>query len=316
MSAPGDERDPADERERSESGAGSGRDDADRAPGRPASRGDPPTRQSEGTPGVDTRDPGGPDTSGGVPSTREEWRSDDDTHGPTPRGNTAGETSSWRLFAYDVLSSVLAVLVVGAYLFAVSGVWPPLVAVESESMVPNMQVNDLVFVMEADRFPGPDAQSDSGVVTARAGRAADYRKFGGYGDVVVYERDGDGQRVPIIHRAMFWVEAGENWYDRADPAHVGTATACGDTTNEGLRNCPAPHGGFITLGDNNNRYDQASGLSEPVRPGWVVGTAEVRVPGLGWIRLQSQAGAASATGPGVGPANATGPGVGPANATG
>ena len=75
---------------------------------------------------------------------------------------------------------------------------------------------------------------------------------------------------------------GENWYDRADPAVVD-AENCDE-----LRNCPAPHAGFITKGDNeatNDYYDQARGLSSPVKPAWVRGTAEYRIPYLGWVRL-------------------------------
>ena len=33
------------------------------------------------------------------------------------------------------------------------------------------------------------------------------------------------------------------------------------------------------------QYDQVTRLSAPVRPGWIVGTAELRVPYLGHIRL-------------------------------
>jgi Signal peptidase I len=220
---------------------------------------------------------------------RDEWGETSDAGEPPPRRREAEqEREEWQMFVRDLVTSVLAVLVVGAYLYAVSGVWPPLVAVESTSMTPNMKVNDLVFVMEPDRFPGPNAQGASGVVTAQAGRQVDYQSFGRHGDVIVYERDGNGQRVPIIHRAMFWVEKGENWYDRADSDHI-TATKCGESPSEGLANCPAPHAGFITKGDSNGRYDQVTSLSGPVKPGWVVGTAEVRVPNLGWIRLRSQA---------------------------
>jgi len=219
--------------------------------------------------------------------TREEWH-ETDGPGKPPARRGEGDDLGWRIFVYDVVSSVLAVLVVGAYLYAVSGVWPPMVAVESRSMAPNMQVNDLVFVMEADRFPGPGAQGDTGVVTAHTGREVGFSTFGGPGDVIVYQRDGNPRQVPIIHRAMFWVDEGENWYDEANPDYI-TADECGETPSEGLRNCPAPHAGFITKGDNNGRYDQVTSLSRPVKPGWVVGTAEVRVPGLGWIRLRSAA---------------------------
>jgi signal peptidase len=284
MDSPGDERDSDGEHERSGPAADVDRDDPEEPTDDRLTRTDPATPR-----------PGDADRPEETPPAREEWR-DDGEDGEWPSGEEPRrETDGWRIFVYDVLSSVLAVMVVGAYLFAISGVWPPLVAVESESMTPNMQVNDLVFVMEADRFPGPEARGESGVVTARAGQTADYRKFGGHGDVIVYERDGNGQRVPIIHRAMLWVDGGENWYDRADPDHVGGAAECGDSPEEGMRNCPAPHAGFITKGDSNGRYDQVSGLSGPVRPEWVVGTAEVRIPGLGWIRLQSGAAAENAT---------------------
>jgi len=275
MPAPGEERSSDDPAEGStDAGTTTGPDpDPDPDPGRGRGRpGDVPG------PGVDPE----------PPQTREEWRSDDGSAGKPPAETGDEEPPGWWLYAYDFATSAFAVAVIGACLFAVSGVWPPLVAVESTSMVPNMQVNDLVFVMEADRFAGPGAHEETGVVTAHTGRAVEYRAFGGYGDVIVYQRDGNPGQVPIIHRAMFWVEAGENWYDRADPAHI-TAEACGETPSEGLKNCPAPHAGFITKGDSNGRYDQVTSLSRPVRPEWVIGTAEVRVPGLGWIRLRSAA---------------------------
>ena len=225
------------------------------------------------------RERGGMDSQREKDPLREEWR-----NGPprtTPSTEESGDDSpgEWRLFVYDVVSSVLAVAIIGAYLFAVSGVWPPLVAVESGSMEPNMQVNDLVFVMEEERFPGAGAHQ-SGVVTARAGEEVEYRQFNGYGDVIVYQPNGNEQTTPIIHRAMFWVEGGENWCRQANPSYLGGMDPSSDR-------CIADHGGFITKGDNNARYDQAQRLSGPVKPEWVVGTAQVRVPGLGWIRLRS-----------------------------
>jgi len=194
------------------------------------------------------------------------------------------DASSWTLFARDLLTSAAAVVVVGAFLFAVSGVWPPLVAIESGSMDPHMQKNDLVFVMEEHRFPGTGAIDGTGVVPASVGEDVSYAQFGGSGDVIVYRPGGRNDTVPIIHRAMFYVERGENWYDRANPAFVGPADGCGE-----LRFCPANRSGFITKGDANDHYDQVAPnrLSPPVRSAWVVGTAEVRVPGLGWLRLRT-----------------------------
>ena len=178
----------------------------------------------------------------------------------------------------EMLSSVAIVLVIGLVLFGVSGVWPPMVAVESGSMEPNMEVGDLVFVTEPGRLAPDAANNDVGVVTYEDGRAADYRTFGSYGSVVIYRPPGR-TASPIIHRAMFRVEEGENWYDRADDEYHGAAD-CAD-----LRHCPAPHDGFITLGDDNPAYDQANGLAPPVRAEWVTGVARVRVPYLGYVRL-------------------------------
>jgi len=184
-------------------------------------------------------------------------------------------------YAVDLLASVGTVALVGLLLLAVSGIWPPLVAIESGSMEPHIAEGDLVFVMEEDRFAGEGARH--GVVTAQ--RADGYVQFDRPGDVIVFTPDGSTARTPIIHRAMLYVEEGENWYGRADPDAVGDADNCAELTH-----CPADHSGFITKGDNartNRQYDQVghSRMTEIVRPEWVVGTAEWRVPMLGEIRL-------------------------------
>ncbi len=185
-------------------------------------------------------------------------------------------------FAREFLGSVLAVALVGLLLFAISGVWPPMVAVESGSMEPHMYRGDLVFVMDDTRLVPEAAVMETGIVTHRGGTHADYQRFGDYGDVVIYEKNG-GNDTPIIHRARFWVNESENWYDKADPSYLD-GTDC-----EAIPNCPAPHAGFITKGDNNASnpsYDQVAGISSPVKPEWIKGTAEFRIPWLGHIRLQ------------------------------
>ena len=178
----------------------------------------------------------------------------------------------------DIVGSAGAVALVGLLLFSVSGVWPPLVAIESPSMEPHIDEGDLVFVMEEERFAGPSARD--GVVTAERGDR--YVRFQRPGDVIVFAPDGDTGTTPVIHRAMFYVEADENWYAQADQDAIGSADSCSE-----LSNCPAPHDGFITKGDNNVNYDQVGGdpISDPVRSEWVIGTAEWRVPLLGEIRL-------------------------------
>ena len=190
----------------------------------------------------------------------------------------------WVAFVREVLSSVAVVAIVGLLLFAVSGLWPPMVAIESPSMEPHMERGDLVFLMEEHRFPGEAAYDGTGVVPYQAGAAADYSEFGEYGDVIVYRPDGNGRETPIIHRARFWVNDSENLYEKANEEYLGGAGSC-----EELANCPAPHAGFVTKGDNNGLYDQvdtgAGPISSPVKSDWITGTAEFRIPWLGRIRL-------------------------------
>jgi len=179
----------------------------------------------------------------------------------------------------DIVRVVGSVVIVGLLVVVVSEVVPPLVAIESGSMEPRMERGDVVFVVGETRFPGPGARH--GVVTASAAETSGYDRFGSPGDVIVFAPNGDTERTPIIHRAMVYVEEGENWYDRADPAFLGGADSCDE-----LAGCPAPHDGFVTKGDANANYDQVEPTqSTVVRPRWVVGTAELRVPEFGWVRL-------------------------------
>lgn len=205
-----------------------------------------------------------------------------------PNDDSGGNGS----FLGDLLGSVFAVAVIGLLLFAISGVWPPMVAIESASMEDNINTGDLVFIMDEHRFPSQYQTGDTGVVTAATGREVGYYKFNRPGDVIVYEPSGNGGATPVIHRAVFWVNESENWYGKADQRYIPPdADGCDE-----LGKCPAPNEGFVTLGDNNAQYDQIGpgAVSEPVRPEWVVGTAEFRLPGLGWLRLKGTGAVGSA----------------------
>ncbi|MFD1565267.1 S26 family signal peptidase [Haloarchaeobius amylolyticus] len=184
--------------------------------------------------------------------------------------------------ARDVLSSVAIVAVVAILLFGVSGIWPPLVAVESGSMEPNMHRGDLIFVVDEGRFAGDDTAADTGVVTLERGQANDYTKFGNPGDVIVFRPNGNPAKTPVIHRAHFWVDDGERWVETK-----GSEAIVGDATCREVPNCPAPHAGFVTKGDNNPGYDQTGGGADTtvVKPEWVTGKAQYRIPWLGHVRL-------------------------------
>lgn len=182
----------------------------------------------------------------------------------------------------EVAVSFSIVALIGLIILTVSGVWPPLVAIESESMEPNLSKGDLIFVVDQDRLIPEMAYDDTGIVTQETGNQTRYQSYGDGGDVIIYYPNGNTSTTPVIHRAMFWVEQGEDWYDKADKDYIGDASNC-----EQLNNCPAPNDGFITKGDYNTVYDQSFETSTPVSPDWILGTAELRIPWLGWIRLLS-----------------------------
>ncbi|MFD1633289.1 S26 family signal peptidase [Haloplanus ruber] len=214
------------------------------------------------------------------PPDRETDHDSEQRRGPGGTLDRLSRNDGLRLVVRETALSVGAVVAIGLLLFALSGVWPPMVAVESGSMEPHMHKGDLVFITDTGRFTPDAAHEGSGVVPRSAGREVGYWKFGAHGSVIVYDEPG-GAGPPVIHRAQFWVDEGENWYDRANPDYV-VGDNCVETPN-----CPAPHAGFVTKGDANRRYDQVNGISRsgPVKPSWIVGTARVRIPYLGWVRL-------------------------------
>ena len=187
----------------------------------------------------------------------------------------------------DAAQSVAVVAVVGLLLVSVSGVWPPLVAVESGSMEPHAEKGDLVLVTAPDRWTAAADGGGDGIVTAReaSSDATAHRRLGGPGDVVVYTFPGN-PGSPIIHRAHLRVEEGENWYAEANASYLPPGVDdCGE-----LQFCPAPYDGYVTKGDatTNPYYDQTVGIAPLVKPRWVRARAVASVPDLGWIRLTAE----------------------------
>ncbi|WP_290815838.1 S26 family signal peptidase [Halovivax sp.] len=186
------------------------------------------------------------------------------------------------VYARDIVTSVGVVALIALLLFGISGVWPPLVAVESGSMEPNMERGDMIFVVADDRFVGDGNVAGTGVVTREGGAESGHSTFGESGDVIIFQPDGDERETPVIHRAYYFVEEDENWIDdRADPA-LTNAQSC-----EQVHTCPAPHDGFITRGDANGGYDQVGSGADTtvIKADWIEGKAHYRIPWLGYIRL-------------------------------
>lgn len=178
--------------------------------------------------------------------------------------------NKWVSLARELVVVAIVVGAIALGLFLLSGTWPAVVTIESESMVPHMNVGDLVFVVSADRFG--DLQ------TWKEGQETGYTKFEDYGDVIIFKPNGASSVHPIIHRAMVWAEEGQSF-------QISTGNLNYTYT--------APHAGYITKGDNNMVIDQTGwesgyrglGPLEPVKEEWVVGKALFAIPLLGYLPL-------------------------------
>ncbi|VVB91168.1 Uncharacterised protein [uncultured archaeon] len=164
----------------------------------------------------------------------------------------------------DMIFVVAAVAVFMSVSYVAFGLWTPMVAVESGSMIPHIQIGDIVFKESVDRTV---------IITQRDGMKNGYTSFEGYGDVILYKPYGRDGVTPIIHRAMYYVEQGKPMWD-GGPA--------------------APHAGYITKGDNqetNPSYDQQGSISymQPVKKEWIEGVARPpRVPLLGCVSITAR----------------------------
>jgi len=167
----------------------------------------------------------------------------------------------WAGLLRDFLFVLTAVIIFASVSKIALGLYTPMVAVESGSMIPHIQIGDIIFVKSADRTE---------IITNEAGKKMDYSSFNEYGDVILYKPHGKEGATPIIHRAMYYVEEGDPMWTRGPPA---------------------PNAGYITKGDNsitNAAYDQQGSISymQPIKKEWVIGKAIfTRIPVLGCISL-------------------------------
>lgn len=180
-------------------------------------------------------------------------------------------TENWRKFnesenfficlLRDLVSVLLIVVILSSISYIALGRTAPMVAVESESMYPNIHIGDLIVTENIDRTQ---------ITTYETGKDTGYTSFESFGDVILFKKFGQETGHPIIHRAMYYVEKG-------DPMWNGGP--------------PAPHAGYITKGDNpktNPAFDQQGTVSfnQPVKKEWVIAVARFSpVPVLGCISL-------------------------------
>jgi signal peptidase len=165
----------------------------------------------------------------------------------------------WASLARDIIS-IFAIVATFAILSQIMfGLWTPMVAVESSSMEPHMNIGDIIFIQSINRTE----------VITHDTAPDDYVSFGMGGDVILYRPYGQKGVTPVIHRAMYLVEKGEPMWENGPIA---------------------PYTGYITKGDNpntNKYFDQQGMVSylTPVKKEWIIGVARYRIPYLGYIRL-------------------------------
>jgi signal peptidase I len=147
---------------------------------------------------------------------------------------------------------------------------------------------DLIFVRDVD-------ERDDVLTKAAGGK----ERYGNAGDVVVFRLNGRANQTPIIHRALFWLEAhGDGTFsvpelgihrtsDLGQPAITQLTRCVLQPSEPGGRPLGPASSGFITRGDNNPYADQClHGLGTgPVRMSWVLGKARGELPWLGLIKL-------------------------------
>ena len=115
----------------------------------------------------------------------------------------------------DIAIAALIVGIVMGILYAYSGVWPPPVVVESQSMSHNPEGQDLglppsqVGVIDGgDMVIVKKVGSASEVIPYIQAQKTNYQSYGSYGDVIIYRSPSDVRydATPIIHRAVLWAQ--------------------------------------------------------------------------------------------------------------
>ena len=241
---------------------------------------------------------------------------------PRDEDDEEDDENFWKGLAKDLLVAAIIVVVFLAAIYLYTGVWPPLVVVESSSMQHADGESFLGVIDTGDMVFQQAARTRADVVTYLQGRATGYATYGDYGDVIIFRRAGNP--TPVIHRAIMYITLHanstadvpdllgiSNWTAIGDAGpttspfdlHSVTIHAMGFRHNLGItfdfgnfRNF-APRSGYITMGDN-NAYDYCLTPDPcggtPYDPTWVVlqsdiiGRARGELPWFGLLKLTLQ----------------------------
>ncbi len=121
------------------------------------------------------------------------------------------------LILRDVGVALLVVLIVFLILWAYSGVWPPIVVVESSSMQHDDFTSSVGVIDTGDLVLVQHTNSPKEIESFVHGQCSGHSTYGDEGDVIIYNELGGGDK-PIIHRVLVWLKYNEtnNSFDVPD----------------------------------------------------------------------------------------------------
>ena len=206
---------------------------------------------------------------------------------------------------HDVLVAIIVVLIIITAIYGYTRTWPPVVVVESGSMQHSTESSALGVIDTGDIVMVKKVTSEDDITPWSIGKEKDYKTYGEYGDVIIYDKNGQGG-TPVIHRAIVYIRVNETNKQAGDP-YTFDVPEWGIYNNQTIEyyieelnlqinyTPPRGHNGYLTKGDNqmtNTKIDQQSGISdvhgrivEQVSIDWVVGVARGEVPWFGLIKL-------------------------------
>jgi len=195
------------------------------------------------------------------------------------------------LFIRDIIISIGIVGLILAALWGYTGQFPhsPMVVVTSGSMmhedapfgrIGTIDPGDLVLVKRVND------REDIITRGSRENPVTKHRTYGDYGDVIIYYPMGNEERVPIIHRAICWVEKNGDTYTVKEYGIYNEKSI--NIPELHLSNYKPANSGFITKGDHNEYPDQIPNggiCAQPVKIDWIIGKARGELPWFGLIKL-------------------------------
>ncbi len=225
--------------------------------------------------------------------------------------------------ARDILIAVIVMVIVIGSLCFYTGNWPPMVVIESDSMM-HSDDSDIGIIDTGDLVLVKSVDSQNDVKSYVEGKKSNYKTYGTYGNVIIFRKNGLDD-TPVIHRAVIWLEYNASGYHlESNGVGGGQSIKPGsfDVPSRGLFNQSKkihiedyvpnhlnltidlnriltnfeksniePHSGFVTKGDGNDQIDQGSLPDSRGRPlsvikiKWIVGKAVGEMPWFGLIKL-------------------------------